>query len=146
MERLTISLDESLAEAFDVWLGQHGYANRSEAFRDLIRSTLGAEQQQRQPGGLCAASLSYVYNHHERGLGARLMALQHAAHDLVVSSTWTTTIASRPCCSGVWLRRCANWRRLCAPRRGFTMDSSTSFPWSRTTATGTAPVHRGIPI
>jgi CopG family transcriptional regulator, nickel-responsive regulator len=87
MERLTISLDDSLAEAFDAWLGQHGYANRSEAFRDLIRSTLGAEQQRRQPDGLCAASLSYVYNHHERALGTRLMALQHAAHDLVVSST-----------------------------------------------------------
>jgi CopG family transcriptional regulator, nickel-responsive regulator len=32
------------------------------------------------------ASLSYVYNHHERRLAERLTDLQHRAHDVVVSS------------------------------------------------------------
>ena len=34
----------------------------------------------------CVASLSYVYNHHERQLAERLTDLQHHAHDLVVSA------------------------------------------------------------
>ena len=32
------------------------------------------------------ASLSYVYNHHERQLAERITDKQHEAHDLVVSS------------------------------------------------------------
>jgi CopG family nickel-responsive transcriptional regulator len=32
------------------------------------------------------ASLSYVYNHHQRDLGERLTAAQHEHHDLVVAT------------------------------------------------------------
>jgi len=32
------------------------------------------------------ATMSFVYNHHERNLAERLTSLQHDAHDLVVSS------------------------------------------------------------
>jgi CopG family nickel-responsive transcriptional regulator len=35
----------------------------------------------------CVATLSYVYNHHERDLAERLTELQHQHHDLVVAST-----------------------------------------------------------
>ncbi len=34
----------------------------------------------------CVGSLSYVFNHHERDLAERLTALQHAHHDLTVST------------------------------------------------------------
>jgi len=36
MQRFTISLDEHLAAKFDAWIAQRGYANRSEAVRDLV--------------------------------------------------------------------------------------------------------------
>jgi CopG family nickel-responsive transcriptional regulator len=87
MERFTISLDEHLAEAFDQWIGQRGYANRSEAVRDLLRAEL-ERSRQRSPQGLhCVACLSYVYNHHERELGERLTDMHHAHHDLGLSTT-----------------------------------------------------------
>jgi CopG family nickel-responsive transcriptional regulator len=34
----------------------------------------------------CIACLSYVYNHHERDLSERLTGLQHAHHELTISS------------------------------------------------------------
>lgn len=86
MERITMSIDERLAQAFDRLCVQRGYASRSEALRDLMRS---AVEQQRQADGVrahCVASLSYVYNPRERGLAARIAQAQHDHHDLVVSA------------------------------------------------------------
>lgn len=87
MQRVTISLDDELAAAFDKLIARQGYENRSEAMRDLIRQRLDREAQDHAPRGHCVASLSYVYNHHERDLAERLTALAHAHHDLVVSAT-----------------------------------------------------------
>jgi CopG family nickel-responsive transcriptional regulator len=86
MERFTISLDESLALEFDTLIRARGYANRSEAVRDMLRRELESDRLAREEAPYCVASLSYVYNHHERRLAERLTDLQHHAHDLVVSS------------------------------------------------------------
>jgi CopG family nickel-responsive transcriptional regulator len=86
MERFTISLDETLAQEFDALLRERGYANRSEAVRDMLRRELEANRLDHQDAPYCIASLSYIYNHHERRLSERLTDLQHHAHDLVVSS------------------------------------------------------------
>lgn len=86
MERITISLDESLAQDFDALIRARGYANRSEAVRDMLRRELENNRLAREEAPHCVASLSYVYNHHERRLAERLTDLQHHAHDLVVST------------------------------------------------------------
>jgi len=86
MQRFTISLDDALAEEFDRLIAERGYDNRSEAVRDLLRSRLDHQRELAEPGAQCVACLSYVYNHHEHDLGDRLLALQHAHHDLTVSA------------------------------------------------------------
>lgn len=86
MERFTISLDESLAHEFDTLIQARSYANRSEAVRDMLRRELESHRLAREEAPFCVASLSYVYNHHERRLSERLTKLQHDAHDLVVST------------------------------------------------------------
>lgn len=86
MERFTISLDEHLALAFDQLIRTRGYANRSEAVRDMIRRELETSRLDNAEAPHCVASLSYVYNHHERRLAERLTDLQHHAHDVVVST------------------------------------------------------------
>jgi CopG family nickel-responsive transcriptional regulator len=86
MERVTISLDADLAHAFDALIRAKGYASRSEAVRDLLRAQLRLRTAHRDGSGSCIATLSYVYNHHERDLGERLKRLQHDHHDLTVSS------------------------------------------------------------
>lgn len=86
MERFTVSLDEDLARAFDSWAAERGYDTRSEAFRDLLRAELERTRQQRGSGGHCVASLSYVYNHHQRDLAERMTALQHEHHAVHVAT------------------------------------------------------------
>jgi CopG family nickel-responsive transcriptional regulator len=86
MQRFTISLDEDLAQAFDQLIRSRGYTNRSEAIRDMLRHALEHTRLAREEALHCVASLSYVYNHHERQLAERLTAQQHHAHDLVVST------------------------------------------------------------
>ncbi len=86
MQRHTISLDDELSERFERWIEQRGYANRSEAIRDLVRERLGNELLSRDPGSHCVAAVAYVYSHEERELANRLTREQHSHHDLSVST------------------------------------------------------------
>jgi CopG family nickel-responsive transcriptional regulator len=86
MERMTISLDSALADEFDRFINQHGYRNRSEAVRDLIRLKLESERLEGEQKGHCVGTLTYVYNHEERELARRLTTVQHQHHDLAVST------------------------------------------------------------
>jgi len=87
MERFTISLEQDLAEDFDRLIRERGYTNRSEAVRDMLRAALERHRAERDEGAHCVASLSYVFNHHARELADRLTGLQHAHHDLCMSTT-----------------------------------------------------------
>ncbi len=84
MKRLTISMDDDLADALDRLIEQKGYENRSEAFRDMIRREAALERLGHNDSP-CVAVASYVYNHHERQLAARLTEHQHEHGSLVVS-------------------------------------------------------------
>ncbi|MFO0451527.1 MAG: nickel-responsive transcriptional regulator NikR, partial [Pseudomonadota bacterium] len=80
------SLPEELAAEFDRLIAERGYDNRSEAVRDILRAHLDRMREARELDGHCVANLSYVYNHHERELADRLLALSHAHHDLALST------------------------------------------------------------
>jgi CopG family nickel-responsive transcriptional regulator len=86
MERITISMSDELARDFDALIHARGYTNRSEAVRDLLRERLASEQLEKHEAPFCVAALSYVFDHHARDLAERLTTIQHAHHDLVLSS------------------------------------------------------------
>jgi CopG family transcriptional regulator, nickel-responsive regulator len=82
LERLTVTIDEHLVAEVDDFMAQRGYANRSEAFRDLLRSgleQLGKTTANNRP---CVATLSYVYDHADRELPKRLTKEFHDHHNL----------------------------------------------------------------
>jgi CopG family transcriptional regulator, nickel-responsive regulator len=81
MQRVIITIDDGLAADLERYMASHGYANRSEAVRDLARSGLQQQQsvQSKQP---CVAALIYVYDHHQRELPKRLTRNFHDHHDL----------------------------------------------------------------
>lgn len=83
--RFGVSMEEELLARFDAWVGQHGWANRSEAIRDLVRDRLVAQEWQvsQEP---VIASLTFVYDHHVTDLQERLTRLQHKHHGLVLSA------------------------------------------------------------
>jgi CopG family nickel-responsive transcriptional regulator len=86
MERITMSIDATLAREFDALIARRGYSSRSEAMRDLLRREVEANRVAYEPRSHCVANLSYVFNHHERELAERLTEAQHEHHDLVVSA------------------------------------------------------------
>ncbi len=82
--RFTVSLDPELLGAFDRHIAAGGQPNRSQAVAELIRHSLVEEQW--QGGAQVAAALVLVYDHHRRGVSARLTEIQHGHHDLIISS------------------------------------------------------------
>ncbi len=84
--RFSTALEPPLLAAFDAFLRRHGYRNRSEAVRDLIRKGL-VEEQWRRPSGTVVGVISLVYDHHQRRLHDRLTDLQHDSHALILSTT-----------------------------------------------------------
>lgn len=85
LTRVSISLEESLLAAFDKHIEGRGYANRSEALRDLIRDRLVHEQAAGATGEIVGV-VTLVYDHHARELATKLIDKQHHHHQLVVSS------------------------------------------------------------
>ncbi len=103
MQRLTISVDDGLADAFDQLIKDRGYSNRSEAFRDLVRRELDGIDAREHASSHCVANLSYVYNHHERQLSDRLLSKHHDHHDLSFS-TMHVHLDHDTCLESVMLR------------------------------------------
>lgn len=86
LSRIGIALDSDLLERFDNFISRLGYTNRSEAFRDLIRDRLVA-QQTGTPNATVVGTVTLIYDHHAHGVTEKLTELQHADHDLVVSTS-----------------------------------------------------------
>jgi CopG family nickel-responsive transcriptional regulator len=86
LSRIGIALDSELLKRFDRSIGQRGYTNRSEAFRDLIRDRLVTEQTA-APNATVVGTVTLIYDHHACGVSEKLTELQHAHHELVVSTS-----------------------------------------------------------
>ncbi|KPK43489.1 MAG: nickel-responsive regulator [Planctomycetes bacterium SM23_25] len=83
--RFGVSMDKRLLATLDGLVKRRGYANRSEAIRDLVR----AEQVRaawESGEGPAVATLTIVYDHHVREVDERLTDLQHDHEDLVHSA------------------------------------------------------------
>ena len=76
LERIGVSLDKALLNQFDKWIAQKQYPNRSEAIRDLVRSTL-AQDELSIPSTKAVAAILLVYDHHSMKLAQRLVEIQH---------------------------------------------------------------------
>ncbi len=85
LTRFGISLDEDLLERFDALIDEKGYANRSEAIRDLIRDSL--VQDQWEAGDVeVVGTITLVYSHDTRELTDNLNEIQHEHHGSVIST------------------------------------------------------------
>ena len=83
--RFGVSIDRELLESFDRKIVLKGYANRSEAIRDLIRNQL-VEMEWSNDEEEVAGTITLVYDHHVRGLNDLLLELQHDYVELIVST------------------------------------------------------------
>jgi CopG family nickel-responsive transcriptional regulator len=85
LKRFGVSLEDDLLDGFDELVATQGYANRSEAIRDLIRDALVRRDWQ-SGGGDAAGAVVFVYDHRRRELQAKLTELQHQVHDRIIST------------------------------------------------------------
>jgi len=86
LTRIGVALDSDLLERFDSSIQRSGYTNRSEAFRDLIRDRL-INEQTASPKSTVVGTITLIYDHHAHGVGEKLTELQHAYHQLIVSTS-----------------------------------------------------------
>ena len=85
LSRIGVAIDSELLDKFDALIAERGYTNRSEAFRDLIRSDL-VEKRWESPDSNVVGTVTLVYDHHVRLLNERLTDLQHEYHRLILST------------------------------------------------------------
>ena len=85
LTRTAMSLDGALLGRFDAWMARHGYTNRSEAMRDLIRAAL-VEQEWTDPHAEVVAALSVIYDHAAHDLAQALADIQHRRFHTVLCS------------------------------------------------------------
>ncbi|NLW47067.1 MAG: nickel-responsive transcriptional regulator NikR [Firmicutes bacterium] len=84
LQRFGVSIDPSLLDQFDRLIEAKGYANRSEAIRDLIRDYLVREEWRTEEGS-SVGTITLVYNHHLREMADKLTDIQHQFHQNIVS-------------------------------------------------------------
>ena len=94
IDRFSVSLDTELLSAFDRHIAAKGYANRSEAVRDLIRDMLLSD---RLPGGgeVVLAVQTLVCDHGVGEAAARLREKIVRAGPLVLGATYTPAGGTR---------------------------------------------------
>lgn len=83
--RFGVSADARLLESFDRIISAKGYANRSEALRDLMRDQL-VEASWSENDKVVVGSVTIVYDHEARELTQKLTDLQHHSHHQIISS------------------------------------------------------------
>jgi len=79
-------MEQDLLARFDERIRAAGYANRSQALRDLVRDYLVREQWASGQGPV-VGTVTLVYDHHTRLLEDRLTEVQHEHHTLIRCST-----------------------------------------------------------
>jgi CopG family nickel-responsive transcriptional regulator len=86
--RFGVSIPYDLIHAFDEYIREREYSNRSEAIRDLIREKLiGQEWEEKEfEGQEVVGAIIYVFNHHKRDLVDSIIDIQHNFSDHVIVS------------------------------------------------------------
>ncbi len=83
--RFGVSMEKDLLEIFDHFILEHGFHNRSEAIRDLIREKLSLERGFNTEEVL--GTVTIIYNHHIRNLSENLTEIQHQfQHDVLFTN------------------------------------------------------------
>lgn len=86
VERFSATIEAGLLARFDQFLGRHGYENRSEAVRDLIRKALVTDEWQSGKADVMGV-ITLVYDHHQPNLLNRITEIQHDSQASIISTT-----------------------------------------------------------
>jgi len=85
LKRFSVSLDDKLLNKFDRYIDDHGYTNRSEAIRDLIRKSFVYEKW--ESNSKVVGVVTLVFDHHKSQLQEKITEVQHDYYEIITSST-----------------------------------------------------------
>jgi len=83
--RFGVSMESKLIQAFDRHIAEKGYANRSEAIRDLVRENL-VQQEWASGTQETVGTVSIVFDHHHGDITEGLTELEHENLRMIVST------------------------------------------------------------
>ena len=83
--RTGISMTSDLLEHFDRMIAEKGYANRSEAIRDLVRDL--SVSKEIASNRKVVGTLTMIYDHHQRNLAEELISAQHDWEGTILATT-----------------------------------------------------------
>ena len=102
ISRFGVSLEEDLLRSFDRSIVELGYANRSEAIRDLIRDHL-IQKKVSKANEEIIGIVSLVYDHRTHRLGDLLADMQHKAK-VVINASLHIHLDEHNCLEGIVIR------------------------------------------
>jgi len=73
--RFGVSIERNLLDSFDRFITDHGFFNRSEAIRDLVREKLSLERGFKTD--VIMGTVTIIYNHHKKNLTEHLTDIEH---------------------------------------------------------------------
>jgi CopG family transcriptional regulator, nickel-responsive regulator len=82
--RFGVSLEKELLEELDAYVQENLLANRSQGIRHLLNNNIVKKKW--RCNNIVAGSLTLVFNSHKRGIVNKLADIQHAYHDVILSS------------------------------------------------------------
>ena len=85
LDRISITIERDLLEAFDAVLAEGKVRNRSEGLRDLVRARLAADALE-DPDAPAVGTLTLLFDHNKRELSERITSLGHDHHHTVLAS------------------------------------------------------------
>lgn len=85
LTRTTLAIEQDLLKKFDLWMKSHGFTNRSQAMREMIRSAI-VEEQWSNPKSKVIATLSLIFDHSSHTLAQEITSLQHEDHHAILCS------------------------------------------------------------
>ncbi|HPM77711.1 MAG TPA: nickel-responsive transcriptional regulator NikR [bacterium] len=83
--RFSVSIESDLLNRFLKMARKHGWTNRSEAMRNVMREALVREEWEGDEE--IVGTITIVYDHHKRELTDRLNKIQHDHHAAVLAAT-----------------------------------------------------------
>jgi CopG family transcriptional regulator, nickel-responsive regulator len=86
MQRITITIDDDLAQELDRLAHLRGYQNKSEIVRDLVRAGISHTRPVEAAAAECIAGVVYVYEQGTRELPKRLANAFRNQHDLALAT------------------------------------------------------------
>jgi CopG family transcriptional regulator, nickel-responsive regulator len=84
-KRFSVSIPDDLLKKLDTYIRQKGYANRSEAVRDLVRDKY-VNNEWLKDSKEVVGTVTLVYNHEFRDLSDKLTEFQHNHVHNIISS------------------------------------------------------------